>query len=310
MFYQFNSGNKKEISAEKIDSGILTAGYVHSNELEHLSKILGFADSTVESCKVASKNFRSGVEVYDDYTFTELRILSKPGETEDCVALYVKKNLFLVVDVEDHDGSTKEKFISALQRYSPAGITLEKIIYSFFENLVNGDVATLEEFGVELSELEEDLLNEKTDKEFNADLLKIKKILSKFHNYYEQILDITETIDENENDIFDSDCLMYITNITKKVERLKEDTDSLVKTVEHLQGAYSSFLDIKMNNTMKIFTVITSVFFPLTIIVGWYGMNFQGMHEYAWKYGYLYVIALSAITVISLFIFGKRKKWF
>ena len=61
---------------------------------------------------------------------------------------------------------------------------------------------------------------------------------------------------------------------------------------------------------MKILTVITTIFFPLTIIVGWYGMNFQSMPEFAWKYGYVYVIALSVAVVAVLTWIGKKKKWF
>ena len=127
---------------------------------------------------------------------------------------------------------------------------------------------------------------------------------------YEQLLDITEAIEENENEIFDDDNLIYIMNISNKISRLKEDTDSLSSSVNHLQDAYSSSLDIKLNNVMKRFTVITSIFFPLTLIVGWYGMNFKAMPEFDWKYGYIFVIALSVCVVSVLMIIGKKKKWF
>ncbi|MBR3737864.1 MAG: magnesium transporter, partial [Eubacterium sp.] len=92
--------------------------------------------------------------------------------------------------------------------------------------------------------------------------------------------------------------------------RLREDTDSLSSSVNHLQDAYSASLDIKLNKVMKRFTVITSIFFPLTLIVGWYGMNFQSMPEFAWEYGYVFVIALSVLVVTSLILIGKKKKWF
>ena len=65
-----------------------------------------------------------------------------------------------------------------------------------------------------------------------------------------------------------------------------------------------------MNNTMKVFTIITTIFFPLTIIVGWYGMNFTHMPELTWEYGYIYVIILSVLIVAILGIIGKKKKWF
>ena len=61
---------------------------------------------------------------------------------------------------------------------------------------------------------------------------------------------------------------------------------------------------------MKVLTVLASIFSPLTIIVGWYGMNFQNMPELTWKYGYVYVIVLSITTVLIFALIGKWKKWF
>ena len=67
-------------------------------------------------------------------------------------------------------------------------------------------------------------------------------------------------------------------------------------------------MDYNLNNTMKIFTVVTTVFLPLSLIVGWYGMNFTNMPELTWKYGYLAVILLSVAVVIFCFWFFKKKK--
>jgi magnesium transporter len=68
-------------------------------------------------------------------------------------------------------------------------------------------------------------------------------------------------------------------------------------------------LDIRLNNIMKIFTVLSAVFLPLTLITGWYGMNFTAMPELTWRYGYLYVLILAAaVALICIGIF-KRRHW-
>lgn len=72
----------------------------------------------------------------------------------------------------------------------------------------------------------------------------------------------------------------------------------------------ATLLTKKMNNTMKYLTVLSTIFFPLTIIVGWYGMNFLYMPEFAWKHGYLYVIGLSVLTIIVVALIARKKKWF
>jgi magnesium transporter len=60
---------------------------------------------------------------------------------------------------------------------------------------------------------------------------------------------------------------------------------------------------------MKLFTVVTTIFLPLTLIVGWYGMNFTTMPELGWSFGYVYVILLSIIVAIICYIFFKKKKF-
>ena len=310
MYYTFGTSIEE---SNKLPSGDkLAVGYLTCDELAEVSEALGFAAASVEACRSANAYFRSGVEVYDEYTFTELRIVDPvhPEVNDDCVALFIKKNLFLVIDVLDEDRSTEQRFQQALRRFPAKNTNLEKLIYSFLDALVAGDIIMLESTGAEVSELEAQVLRDEADEDFTTTLLDLKNRLLSAHNYYEQLLDITEAVEENENDIFDTDSLMYISNMGKKIVRLREDVDALSNMVVHLQDAYSSYLDMNLNKTMKFFTVITSIFFPLTIIVGWYGMNFQSMPEFYWRYGYLYVILLSIIVVLVLVLVGKRKKWF
>lgn len=310
MFYQITD-KLTEISSEEYNSSYLTAGYVSRDELGLLSDKFAFSASTVEACQTASTHFRSGVEVYDDYTFTELRIADIYNtEKYDCVALYIAKNLIIVVDVEDSDYSTRNKFLSALKRGPASSLTLEKIIAAFLDALIANDTRFIEDRGNEITELETDVVKDDTDNDFSLDLLNLKKDMLTMHNYYEQLIDITEALEENENGIFDSEDMMYISNIANKVIRLREDVDSLSSSINHLQDAYSSSLDLKLNHTMKVFTVLTSIFFPLTLITGWYGMNFTTMPELTWKFGYIYVIILSVVVVAVLMLIGKRKKWF
>lgn len=311
MIYQLRE-KPTPVTIDEIDDQYITAAYINAEELREIGLRYGFARSTIAACGERSEHFRSGVEVYDDYTFTELRIVNKNNlsSTEDSVALYVMKNMLIVVDVEDYDSSTKEKFMAALSRYSYSAVTLEKLIYAFFDALVVNDVKFIEDLGNEITQLEEYVLKGVADENFNLDLLQIKKELLTMHNYYEQLLDITDAIEENENEIFENKDLWYIANLGQKIARLKEDADSLSASVTHLQDAYSASLDLKLNNTMKIFTAITSIFFPLTVIVGWYGMNFKSMPEFEWKYGYVFVIVLSLVVVAGLAVISKKRKWF
>lgn len=95
----------------------------------------------------------------------------------------------------------------------------------------------------------------------------------------------------------------------RRTERRFQNVLNLREYVTQVRESYEAEVDISLNTTMKIFTVVTTIFLPLTLIVGWYGMNFE-MPEYAWRYGYFFVCLLSVACIAGIIIFFKRKKWF
>ncbi len=308
MFYRAEN-ELREIPFEEISEDFLTIGIISGEELDALKEKLDFSDSSAEKCKRANPLFRTEVEVYGNYTFTELRVPAGNGQ-DDYIAVFLKKNFILIVDILDRDGSTMDIFRRVVDRFPAEKINPAKVVCSFMESLVSDSGAIIENARNELVAMEERIVSGDTGDDFNIELLDIKKDLLRFNNYYEQLLDISETLSDNDNDIFREEDVIYISNLQNKIQRIVNDIDSLENSADHLGDAYSSSLDLKLNHSMKVFTVITTIFFPLTIIVGWYGMNFDSMAEFHWKYGYLFVILLSAAVVAFMMIIGKKRKWF
>lgn len=308
LFYRLGDP-VKEISVDEISHDSITAGYINIEELQQIYQKFDFGSDTVESSQSASSLFRTGAEVHNDYTFTELRVASDNGE-DDFISIYLKKNFLLVVDIRDRDGSTRDSFAKAINRFPVSKLKAEKVVCFFLESLISGGAEKIEMMRNAMTEMEEAVVTDSAGDEFGSELINLKKKLLHLQTYYEQILDVALTLEENENEIFSSSNLFYFSNLSKKVERLKNDVTSLNNALDHLQDAYSAFLDVRMNRTMKVLTVLTTLFFPLTIIVGWYGMNFQSMPEFTWRYGYIYVIALSITVVVVLCMLAKKHKWF
>lgn len=84
---------------------------------------------------------------------------------------------------------------------------------------------------------------------------------------------------------------------------------NLQEAVAQMQATYEAQLSIQQNSLMKVFTVVTSIFMPLTLLTGWYGMNFEHMPELESRLGYPGVIGLSIIIAVSLLAFFRHKKW-
>ena len=115
---------------------------------------------------------------------------------------------------------------------------------------------------------------------------------------------------ENENAYFDSDELRLFHLVEKRVNRLLAQTQSLHEYAVQLRELFQSEIDMRQNHIMKILTIVTTIFLPLSLVAGWYGMNFAYMPELHWQYGYLAVIiASAAVVLISLYIMKKKHFW-
>jgi len=308
MFYNF-LGSVQAPSTHLPDGSGITAGYITAQELEKIAPVLGFSATTTRQCREEVRYFRNSIEVYDQYSFGTIKRTTGDENGEDCIAFYITARLFLVVDIRDSDGSTKRAFEAVLKRFPTATVTLEKLVFAFLDAMIEGDAKLLEDMEFSLSAPEERVLQGDAEDGFIAFLLAERRKLLLLRNYYEQLIDVGKALEENENDIFTDKDLRYFKIFTDKAERLERNVRSLYEQLMQLREAYQSMLDIRLNNIMKIFTVLSAIFLPLTLITGWYGMNFVGMPELLWRYGYLYVILLSAtVALICIGVF-KRRHW-
>ena len=137
-----------------------------------------------------------------------------------------------------------------------------------------------------------------------------RKELLRLKRYYGQLSGIFDDICTNDNGLLSGAAVRLLTVLGTRCERYYNEVCSLQEIVDRMREAYQSQLEIKQNELMKLFTVVTVIFLPLTLLVGWYGMNFTSMPEIHWRFGYLAVIAVSVATVIFLIWYFKRKKWF
>ena len=311
MYYEFGPSGMKLIDEKNIDPERITAGYITLSRLKDCYRKFGFSKSTLDQCQEERRYFRSSIAVYEDYCFSTITVTDAehPQDDEDCVAVYIKKNFFLVVDVYDRDMSTSRNFKAALNRYPVATVSLERLVYAFFDSVIARDNRVLEDLEFKIHKLEESIFEDEIDEEFNRTLLNYKTDLLYLRNYYVQFMDVAQELINNENELFSEDGLLYFRIFHDKAERLMQNVTMLGDNVLQLREAYQSTLDVNLNNTMKVLTVISSIFMPLTLITGWFGMNFVNMPMLKWQYGIPAVLGLSAAVVVFMVLYMKKRKW-
>lgn len=141
-------------------------------------------------------------------------------------------------------------------------------------------------------------------------ILNLRKTLSGYKHYYLSLIDLLEDMTEDYESFLPPEIGLNYQRLISKVNRLYKYSVMLGEYVSQVNDRYRAQLDLNLNKTMKTFTILSAIFLPLTLIVGWYGMNFEGMPELSIKYGYLYVIGLSLTILLgSLFYIHKRGFW-
>ena len=208
----------------------------------------------------------------------------------------------------DDSGKT-EQMIDAIRRTKRwRKPSLERFLYDFLEQIVDPDLLLMERYEDELNRIEDVILSSQGQ----ADLARVNEIRSDIREllvHYEQIIDMTQELEENENGFFIEENLRYIHLFMNLMARRHDSAVSLRDHTMQVRDLYNSQLEVRQNRTMTLLTVITSIFMPLTLIAGWYGMNFRYMPELEWRWAYPVVILVSAAIVVFCLILFRKKKW-
>lgn len=186
--------------------------------------------------------------------------------------------------------------------------SLERFLYDLLEAIISQDLALLESMEKRLNAIEEAILRGKMDA-YPKTLNDIRGDLLDLRVHYEQLIDLGQELEENENGFFREENLRYFHMFTERVVRLQDMVSGQREYVVQLRDLVQVQMDVKQNRIMTLLTVITSIFLPLTLIAGWYGMNFKYMPELESKFGYPAVILVSVAIVVACIWYFKKKKW-
>ena len=222
------------------------------------------------------------------------------------LGFYIHKNHLVFID----DTMKMKAVLENLPEIkSPENTPAARFFLEYLEYIIKDDVIFLQKYEDKLVAIEEELLDNDID-DFHREILKCRREILMLNAYYQQLMDMAESMSENKNYIFNhEDCRLF--NVyEERVERMYDNTKLLREYTIQMREMYQSQIDISQNQTMKVLTVLTAVFSPLTLITGWYGMNFSVMPETTWKYGYLLVVVLCLVAVTAEIIYFKKKEWF
>lgn len=301
MFYRIENHQMEETNIEHWEQGQEGIAIFTQKEWEEemdfrATYLLNQREDNIHFCKLES---------HPNYLFGTFHIpIKKEHEKNLGFAFYVMKGKLIFIDDTGLVQANMKKIQAQKLRKE---YDLERVLYDFLISLIDEDLIYLAALEKEITKMEETMVEDEL-KDFNYRMLHLKKEISRLYRYYSQLADLGESLYENEMDFFGRKRAGSFRIFADRTIRLQEETQVLREYAMQVQDVYQSEIEIRQNNVMKVLTIVTTVFLPLTLIAGWYGMNFTHMPELTWVYGYPVAIGVSILVVlISLLIFKKKK---
>jgi magnesium transporter len=255
---------------------------------------------------------RPKCEIYEDYVFTSLKMLKNELPDilveDEQVSIILKKNV--VISFQEIPGDIFQPIRDRLQN-PESRARRKKSDYLFFllqDIIVDNYIEVVDLLEESNQLLEKSILDEVNSSQLvqiqklKSEVLYLKRVIFPVKESLAKIIRSDCRIIEPETKIFFNDVL----------DHLAYTHDSIESQFEIIVGhreLYMSMMSINMNNVMKVLTIISSIFIPLTFIAGVYGMNFEHMPELRMQNGYFITLGIMAILTIVMVVYFKRKKW-
>lgn len=254
-----------------------------------------------EEIESSSRYFETDDIVYGNTNF----LLSQgDGYVEEPLSFTICEGILIVVRNTDLRTLTEvsRKLLSSHKVY----ITGYHLLTNILESRIDLDADMIEGIAKEITQLTRKVVVDKVEKET---LVYLSQLQENIMTIRENIIDKQRTLSSIlKSNLFPSDIHPKVTVMIKDVNSLLNHADFGFERLEYLQNTVLGLINVEQNKIIKIFTITSVVFMPPTLIASIYGMNFDGMPELNWKFGYLFSIILMIVSAgVTLFIFKKKK---
>lgn len=187
--------------------------------------------------------------------------------------------------------------------------SLERFIYDFLNQFIQDDLSLIKQYERELDCMEDAIEKDGSDVSISKRTNEIRGDIRDLIDHYEELADFGQVLEENENNFFKPDNTRYFRLFLDRIDNLRDASKSVRDLTIQIRDLYKTQLDIKQNHIITVLTVVTTIFMPLTLIVGWYGMNFAYMPELESPIAYPVIIIICLLIIIISLIYFKKKKW-
>lgn len=285
-------------------------GLNHIDEIEKIGEYYNIHPLTLED--IVNVSNRPKIDEFDNYIYVVIKMLYYDKD-ENIISEQVSFVLgdYYVLTFQEAEGdvfnSIRERIRFAKGRIRTLGS--DYLLYALIDAVVDHYYVIIETMGNKIEELEEHLFINFSQEEISKQIQDLKREILKIRRIIFPLREIINRIEKSENELINNTTLHYFRDIYDHIIQISESVDIYREMIMGLMDMYMTTINNKMNEVMKVLTIIATIFIPLTFIAGIYGMNFDNIPELHFKYSYFILWSVMIIIFLGMLYYFKRKKW-
>ncbi|MDY2588021.1 magnesium/cobalt transporter CorA [Winogradskyella aquimaris] len=285
-------------------------GLKHTDKIEDIGKQYDLHPLVLED--IVNTSQRPKIDEYEDYLFVVLKMLYYDDEENiviEQVSVILGKNYVLTFQESEGDvfGSIRERLRLANGRIR--GLKSDYLMYALIDAIVDNYFSIIETLGYKIEDLENELFSGNAKEEINAEVQQLKREILKVRRAIFPLREIINRIEKGDHPFIYKRTITFYRDIYDHLIQVSENIDIYREMIWSLMDMYMTTISNRMNEVMKVLTIIATIFIPLTFIAGIYGMNFEHMPELKYRYGYFVLLGLMILMFLAMLYYFKRKKW-
>ena len=252
---------------------------------------------------------RPKLDIFDDMVYIAGRKSEPATERSQQVSILMNKHL-AVTFLEEPD----DLFDTIFQRLQNESGRLRRLgtdylTYALVDVLVDYHLLAMEDLNEYLEQVEEAAIRN-PDAQLIPEILRLKKRIMLLQKSVRPMRDVATRLIRDPGPLFSEETRPFLQDLWDHTVQVADSLENAQQVAAAVLDVFYSSVSYRMNEIMKVLTIIATIFIPLSFIVGLYGMNFEYMPELKWRFGYFAVLGLCAGLIIGMLLFFRKRKWF
>ncbi|WP_418604412.1 magnesium/cobalt transporter CorA [Hwangdonia sp.] len=285
-------------------------GLNHVTEIEALGNHYNIHPLILED--IVNVAQRPKIDDHVDYIFIVLKMLYYDDNqhiVSEQVSFILGKNY--VLSFQESEGDVFDAVRDRLRHAKGRVRTLKSdyLLYVLIDAIVDHYFSVIEILGDKIEDFETAIFAGDVDGEISQKIQDLKREILKVRRAIFPLREVISRIEKNESPLIHKKTITYYRDIYDHLIHVSENIDIYREMIWSLMDMYMTSISNKMNEVMKVLTIMASIFIPLTFIAGIYGMNFEYIPELQYKYAYFILWGVMIVLFIGMLFYFKRKKW-